>query len=80
MNHDAPTPDSTSGRKPAPKCSPPLDVRSTVSDPSGLDPTTNLPYPSTVNRNTPTPVPINRPIESTEEFNNVFNNNIDAIP
>ena len=48
------------------KLSPPLDVRTTVTDPPGPDPTTNLSLYYDVPSNTPTPVTTNTLVEPTE--------------
>ena len=74
-----PGPAHTTGGITLPKFSPPLDFRSTVSDPYDLGPTTNIPHPSTFTNNNYTPVPINTQIEPTEVFKNSFNKVIEAI-
>ena len=77
--HAAPPPAPTASGTTFTKRSTSLDVRSTVSDPIGLDPTTTIPHPSIVPSNTTTPVPINTPIKTTEAFKNAVNNIIEAI-
>ena len=60
------------------KHSPPSDVRSTVSDPSSIYPTTTaLLYAIPIN--TLTPVHTNTPMEPTEAFKNDVNHIIEAI-
>ena len=59
---------------------PPSDIRSTFSDPSGLDPRTIYPHPYNVPRNTPILVPINTQIEPTEAFKKSVKDTIEAIP
>ena len=68
--HVSPAPAPTVSGRNLNKRSPPLNVRSTVSDPSVPDPTTTLPHRSNLSRNTPIPVAINTPIEPNEAFKN----------
>ena len=58
MPDDSPVPAPTTDRVASTKCCPQysLDARSTVPNPSGPDPTKNPTIPSTVTRNTSTPV------------------------
>ena len=62
------------------KWSTPSGVRSTVSDPSYLDPTTTIDHLSTVPNKNPTPLPIYTLIEPTGAFKNAVNDIIEAIP
>ena len=78
--HSNPVPVPTTGGTIPPKLSPSLDVRSTLSYPSGIYLMTTLDPLYTVPRNTPTPVPINPPIEPTDALKTVANNIIKAIP
>ena len=72
-------PAPTADGKAAPKCSPPLDVRSIFLDPSGIDPITILVLTSTVPGNTPTPMPTNTSIYPTEYFKTAVNDIIEAV-
>ena len=73
-----PGPAHTTGGITLPKFSPPLDFRSTVSEPFILDQNTTLARHSTLHSNTP--IPINTLIEITEVFKNSVNNIIVEIP
>ena len=62
-----------------PKLSPPLGERSTVSDPSGLYPTTKFSLTYDFPSHSRTPVHTNKPIDPYEAFKNVVNKIIEDI-
>ena len=57
-----------------------MDVSSTVSEPSDLDPRTTLALISAFLRNTSTPVPTNTPIDPTKVFKNTVNKIVKDVP
>ena len=79
MPDAAPIPAPTLGGLDPTKCSPPLDFISTVSRPSGPDPTSTLAIPSDVPRNNQTPVTTNTLVDPTEAFKTVINDIIELI-
>ena len=66
----------TAGKEDLTKWSPPLDVKSTVSNPSDQDPKIIL---VSVPRNTPIPDPTNTPVEPTEVFKTIVYNITEAL-
>ena len=78
-HHDALVPDPTTFWLAPPKLSPPLGDRSTVSDPSGLYPTTIFSLTYAFPSHSRTPVHTNKPIDPYEAFKNVVNKSIEDI-
>ena len=74
--NDALVPAPTAGEADPNKLYPPLDVRSTFSNPSYQYPTTAL---VTVPSNTPIPDATNTPVDLTEVFTNMFSNITEAL-